>query len=630
MGSASRYECFCVDPSERLLFAGNLSGQIDVIDIDSFTTVAQYQGHSGTIHAVSAHPVLPFVAAIGNDRKLSLWRRNEDNSLTALTTNSFRDIACSNDENLIDPIFSHSVALGFHDTEPRLVTRTGNGGTMELDFDEAGTVSLRWALRLHGDWDVQMTRFECGGDRVLSAGRDASLVLVDGGCEVRRWQFGDVVAHWAEHVEGTTYLVASDLGLVAKLDIDSTAPPVMGRRFARDDMEFLTFNKTSKRTFCTSFDRNVYELDHTTLVAKGVVFEPGYKCVWAKSLEREPDTLIVQSRNGTLFKYDLHRQEINGRLKHVPDALWSAAAMEDGSVIAAGEGSSLSLYSVTGFDAQERAPTFSRSLIATDVAPDSYTKRMVYEPISNRLVLGRTDGELWAGARDNLRRIADLGSGIRDVAINSRRGVLYVATEDGRIVEVDWDGHNCITRYQDVAEPFPRAVWALAYNPATDQLAYAKFGKTLNLINASDFENIAEIECDRVKRIRWLSSDQLLFGSSDAVVLFNTSTGQSRNVAEQMQNTIEDFIWDQQQHYLVTISYQCTIGLFDLSTGDRLDNIRDQLDYSKGIAWLNPGRTDSYPMDFITWGRSGSCYRYRIHNERIVAMGMLAPKPAQG
>ena len=623
MGSACRLECFCLDPEERSLFAGNLSGQILVFDIDTFEVRHEVQAHAGSLHAICAHPSLPYVAAIGNDRKVSLWRRSADVGLVPLSIASYRDIACSNDSEAIDPIFSHSVALAFHDREQRLVMRTGNGGTMELDFDDDGALTLRWALRLHGDWDVQMVRFEQGGDRVLSAGRDASLVLVDGGIEVRRWQFGDVVAHWAEHELGTTYLVASDLGLVARVDIDSSAPPVLGPRFAHDDMEFLTYNKTSGRVFCTSFDRNVYELDRETLAAKGVVFEPGYKCIWAKSLERDPNILLVLSRDGTLFKYNLAQRVTTGRYRDAPPALWSAVVREDGSVLACGEGADISHFRVTGLDREARAQIFVRSAITTEMSPDSYSKRMLRDARTGRLAFGRTDGTLWTGTETDIACVANMGSSIRDIAYDERRDRLYAATEDGRIVRIDWSGRDSQTVFQDVAQPFSRAVWALAYNPVADQLAFARFGKTLDVVSASDFSPVAEVECDRVKRIRWLDEDRLLFGSSDAVVLVDVAQRTRRDVVTQMQNTVEDFIWDRQRAYILAICYQCTIGLFDLATGERLDHVRDQLDYSKGIAWLDPAATSGYGHDFITWGRSGTCHSYRLHNERIIATGRL-------
>lgn len=96
-----------------------------------------------------------------------------------------------------------------------------------------------------------------------------------------------------------------------------------------------------------------------------------------------------------------------------------------------------------------------------------------------------------------------------------------------------------------------------------------------------------------------------------------------------MHNTVEDFIWDARRQYLLVTGYQCAIGPFDYRSGAMLDHVRDQMDYPKGIAWLDASVDERlYPWDFVTWGRSGSLHHYRIHDGRIVALGPL-PSPAQ-
>jgi hypothetical protein len=129
--------------------------------------------------------------------------------------------------------------------------------------------------------------------------------------------------------------------------------------------------------------------------------------------------------------------------------------------------------------------------------------------------------------------------------------------------------------------------------------------------------------------MQWAGADELLYGSSDGVFRYTLGDESPQVLVTGMQNTVEDFIWDARRQYLVVICYQCTIGLFDYKTGERLDHVRDQMDYSKGIAWLDASvDTRLYPWDFITWGRSGALHHFRIHEERIVALGPLpAPLP---
>ncbi|MBI2761521.1 MAG: hypothetical protein HYX51_08865 [Chloroflexi bacterium] len=625
MINARRYECFSVDPTERWLFAGNTSGQISVIDIDTFAIVNEIQAHIGVMRAIAMHPSLPYLAAMATDRCVSVWKRGDDGALTPISYTPVRDIPCANDECFVPPLLSHSVALGFHDTERRLVTRSGNGGVLEMEFDDNGTVRVLSCVRLHGNWDLQMTRYADRSDLVLSAGRDACLVLSERGREVHRWQFGDMVAHWAEHVEGTTYLIASDMGYVARLDICSDAEPVVGDRFAHDDMEYVTYNKVSGRAFTTSFDRNVYEVDPVTCQMKQIAFQPGYKAIWAKTLERSPSTLLVQSRNGGLYKADADTGETLAVIKEAPEALWSAVNLPGGDMLLAGEGASLTKLRLASVDSIARKPRFELERIPLEMPSDTYTKRMVRQPSTGTIVLARTDGDIWVGADGTFRRLINLGSAVRDIAVAPTGNDLFAVTEDGRALKLDLVSGEVKLTFQNGGTPFPRPLWALAYNPVRELLAFAEFGRTLSIVSTKDFSLVETVECERVKRIRWVNPDTLLFGSSDEVHRYTLGTGSSEPVVVQMQNTVEDFIWDARLQYLVVICYQCTIALCDFWTGDKLDLCRDQMDYSKGLAWLDAtGDARLYPWDFITWGRSGAAHHFRIHDEKILALGPAA------
>jgi WD40 repeat protein len=619
--NARRYECFCVDPGERWLYAGNTSGQISVIDVKSFTIAREYQAHIGTVRALAAHPSLPYLAAFANDRCVTLWKREDDGSLGLISCMSVRDIPCSNDDGYVAPILSHTVALGFHSTERRLVTRSGNGGVLEMEFDDGGCIRPLWCVRLHGDWDVQMTRYTSGSDQVLSAGRDGCLVLSDSGRELRRWRFGSTVTHWAEPVGGSTYLIASDAGRVLRLDLASDSEPVMGDRFARDDMEYVTYNKASGRAFATSFDRNVYEVDPTTCHAKGVVYSPGYKCIWAKELERSPGTLLVQSRNGGLYKADANTGQTLGVIKETPDALWSGVNLPGGDFLIAGEGANLTRLRYKGVDPIARQSLFDTEQFPTDMPSDTYTKRMVLQPSTGKLVLGRTDGDIWVGADSSFQRLTNLGSAVRDLAVAPKGNDLFAVTEDGRALKLDLASGEVRLTYCSEGEFFPRAIWTLAYNPVRDLLAFAEFGGDLHVVSAADFSPLKVFACPRPKRMRWVDSNRLLFGASDGVHSY-TVGGEPEPLVTGMQNTVEDFIWDFRRQYLLLICYQCTIGLCDFDTGEKLDVVRDQMDYSKGLAWLDASVDPrGYPWDFITWGRSGMAHQFRIHDERLMALG---------
>lgn len=606
------------------MYAGNTSGQISVINIEKFEISHDVQAHGGVIRALAAHPTLPYLAGFANDRCLSIWRRGSEGQLEPVCTTSFRDIPCENDDGVIAPIFSHSVALWFHDTERRLVTRTGNGGIMEIEFDDLGAVNVTWSVRLHGDWDVQMVRYAKGTDMVMSAGRDGCLVLSDRGQELRRWKLGNTTTHWAEHVTGNEYLVASDCGRVAHVDISSDAEANWGNRFAYDDMEFITLNRVSKRAFATSFDRNVYEIDLHTRNSKGVVYKPGYKCIWAKSLEREPSTLLVQSRNGGLYKANVDTGHTLGVIKESPEALWTAINLPGGDLLAAGEGNKITRLHLASVDPVSRTSIFEISKIPLDIDSDTYTKRMVRQESTGLVVLGRTNGDILVGAESSFRLLLNVQSAVRDIVVSPDEPYVFCVTEDGRLLKIDLDSGEILLTHRPAGKEFHFPLWALAYNPVRELIAFADFATGLYIVSAKDFSTVHELYCERVKRIRWVSSDVMMFGCGEEVHRYTLGAETSERVVSGMQNTVEDFIWDARYQYLVLICYQCTLALFDYETGQRLDLIRDQMDYSKGIAWLDSS-TDSrlYPWDFVTWGRSGAVHRFRIHDEQIVAVGPL-------
>lgn len=61
--------------------------------------------------------------------------------------------------------------------------------------------------------------------------------------------------HWAEYVCGSTYLLASDLRFVARIDISREDSVLIGGQFTRDDLEHVTFNQSTHRALVGSFDR---------------------------------------------------------------------------------------------------------------------------------------------------------------------------------------------------------------------------------------------------------------------------------------------------------------------------------------------------------------------------------------
>jgi WD40 repeat protein len=627
MLAARKIETFCVDPNEKWAFAGTFSGQIAVVDLDTFTVLGEVQSHAGTIIAMAAHPHLPYIACLSMDRTVSVWRYSDNGHLFPVLTCSIRDIRPSNDPGTIGFVQSNAQTIAFHNTRRRLVTRSGNSGLLELDFDDEGTVSVVRCVRLHGDMDMVTARYAGDSDRVLSGDGEGTVILSEDGEVVRRWQVADRSIHWFEHLRGETYLLASDACVVARLAIDDPGDAAIGPPFTRDDLEQVTYNPVSGRAFAASFDRNIYEIDPRTLEPLGVVYRAPFKCRWLRSLRRDPSTLIVQVRDGGLHKVDLPSGRALAVIKDTPEALWTAVGVPGGDVLLAGEGENVTRLQLSGLTNTGRRPLFSavRHPVAA-LRPGAYTKRMVLQSSTGRLILGRTDGDVVVGRDGSFQRLVNLGSAVRDLAVAPEGPALFVACEDGRGYKLDLDSGETLLTF---AAPQGKALWSLAYNPSRDLVAFLERNGTLSVLDARDFTPvITEVVTSRAKRAKWLDSDRLLYSHSEELRELNVLTVTTRSRVTYAGNTIEDFIWDAGQNYLVLICYTCMVHLYDFNTDQLLSAVPDQIDYSKGLIWLDT-KVDPrlYPLDFLTFGRSGTAHHFRIHDEKILALGPVTTGP---
>jgi outer membrane protein assembly factor BamB len=374
-----------------------------------------------------------------------------------------------------------------------------------------------------------------------------------------------------------------------------------------------------------SFDRSIYEIDTETCMPTRVVFRPPFKCRWVKSLERSPSTLLVQCRNGALYKASSETGRCLAVIRQTPDALWTAVNAPDGNILITGDGDSLLRVRPCGVESASRAPVFAASRVPFDVTSGSYTKRMVLHQPTGRLVLGRTDGNVVTLGPSGAKRLANVGSAVRDLDVSRERNEAFGACEDGRVFKLDLDTGETLREFTSPAnQPF----WALTYNPQQNVLAVGERGGEMFVLDADDFSVLMSgIATSRMKRMKWVDADTLLFNKQDEVHRFNIKTGLREQLTAPAGNTIEDFIWDAERRYLVMISYTCNLLLCDLDTGELLSEVPDQMDYSKGLIWIDPHRRfDAYPLDFLTFGRSGCAHHFRIHDEKILALGPVTER----
>jgi len=619
MQTSRKISSFAVDAREDLIFAGNMGGEVVAIDIDDFTIIDSLQAHTGAIEAVAAHPSLPYFAAMSMDHSVSVIHRTNGSSLELVDRFVFRDIQCDNDAVPVPYNYSLSQALTFHPTTKRLAVRSGNAGVLELDFSN-DRLDVLHCTRFHREIDLVTLRY-VGEDGTLLSAAGGHAVMSKDGKELCSWNLGNFNLHWFEPLGDGEYLIACDELYVIRLDIKNRYSPQRGFRLTRDDLEHVTYNSTSKRAFAAGFDGTVYEIDPQSCDYKRVAWIAPYKMRWIKTLEREPDTLIAHCFNGGLYKVGLAAQRVNAQVKETPNAIWTCVRVGK-SLYFAGEGGVVRPVDLNGTERMTAGPVF-------DVRPPiskgntnsiTYTKRMV-KGVSG-LLLAEKDGRILELGQNGSRQVADLDEELRDLAAAPDQPVAFVCTERGKVLKIDTTNGDIIGAYQgQLKEP----IWSLALHPQRNLLAFAERRGNLVVIDGETMRVVySNSATSRPKRMKWCD-DTLIYVQTCELRKFDLATQEIVDYVDDCGNTIEDFIWDEARQYLVLIDYRTELVLCDFNTGAKLSIVPDQADFSKGLAWVNqPGSAGAYPLDFVTFGRTGTAHLYRIHNERCMALGPIA------
>ncbi len=384
------------------------------------------------------------------------------------------------------------------------------------------------------------------------------------------------------------------------------------------------YDSTTKRAFASSFDRHIYEIDPETCHATGRVFSAPFKNRWLASLEREPETLLAQTRDGSLHKVNVDTGKARS-VRVTPPAIWSAAPTPDGELVLGGEGTSLLRVRGTSVDDMSRIPYFESRKQTLDQPLEGHTKRLVVEPRSGNVVMGRTDGHVVVADSTSSAIVTNVGSAIRDLTLGPD-GTAYVATERGTVEQVDLaSGVSETVFVSNDGHP----IWSIAYREQTQTLAALERFGSLHLIDTNSGDrNDLGVELTRCKRAKWVDGDLLMYSTAQNIRELDVRTGNTRDIGTWAGYTVEDFIWDPQRRWTIAISYLCKLYLFDYATARTVAVIRDQIDYSKGLCWLAPVIPETgYPLDFATFGRSGTMHLYRVHDDSMVALGPVGTAP---
>ncbi len=617
-----KIECFTVAPDEDVLYYGTISGQIVTLELNSFHKLQEIQAHVGTIIAMTVHKSLPYLACLGMDRLISVWSISEKIP-RQLSIVSIRNITAENDiVNYLD-VKSNAQAISFHPIERIIAARSANGAIAEIKFNNEGDFTLIRCTRFHAEFDVITVRYTAEPPYYLlsGSGNGEAVVSLDGS-ELRRWKIEDESIHWFEHIHSTQYLIASDSRLLSRIDILKDNVLCLGPKFAADDFEHVVINKKNGRVFASSFDRNVYELDPINCEPLGVIFKAPFKCRWLYSFSKNPKHLIVQVRNGSLFLVDVDNQRIVKSLRTTALALWTGVFSNWRTITVFGEGSKVLQIERNNPDAATTIPNFSVKNFTLECLPETgYIKRADHDMNSNLTVFGHSSGLLIFCKKGIVFKLP-LEKAIRDLKISKSRFV-FTATEGGSVFKIDT--HKSYKQVASYQSPQNYPIWAIAILENGEKLAvFERHGK-IAILQATDLRCLSIIpDGGRCKRAKCLSNSTIMYTRAGELHVLDVDACTTSLRVPHAGNTIEDFIWDKGQNYIVCIGYTNTVGLYDFRTGDKLDEVYDQIDYSKGIMWAQTSKDNTvYPLDFITYGRSGTACLYRIHNESIVNLGQI-------
>ncbi len=618
-----KVEAFAVDPTESHVYATTIGGQLICLDADDLRVVSEVHAHAGQVPSVTVHPSLPLLATLAVDYTISIWDRSNPAALKKMQTIPLRAIKLDGYEYATS--FPLSCPIAFHPRSQKLLTHNASGALCEIAFD-GSTWSPLWAVGLFNDdpntaYDIDYVRYLIDGEQVFASTFGGHLAVLDPKTSMKpllTWRYGRRTIHCAEHWKGTEYLLASDTRRVIRFDVSGKKEPLVGPGMFRDHVEQIALNKSSGRVFATSFDRTILEIDPETCTSKGVAADLPFKLRWIHSFEKDPDSLLVQCRNGGVYKTNLGGKK-TFVFKDTPNALWTAVHTAPNELTLAGEGPDMLRIVTTGVDPTTQESTFSSTWTRIEATRGSYAKRMVVHEPTSAIVQGRSDGEILLIADGKARRLVKLGSPVRDLTTNEDN--LYLVTEDGCAYRLSIEDGSVKARYQTVEEP----LWSLAYNAERNILAVCEREGKLHLLDGTSLECKFSVDDTWApKRMKWRDADRLVVGRGDELYQLDVRLGTMSCVVPHLGNTIEDFDWDKEGRYVAVCNYVRSIHLFEADTWNALGAIDFDLDTPKGVVWLDRDRVPgAHPYELVAFGRSGVVRHYRVHDDCLHHLGTV-------
>lgn len=620
MQAAKKIDSIGLSRDEKFVFTGNLIGQLSVLDLETFEVLHEVFAHPGAIYAVVCHPKMDYLATLGADLSLSLWSYNKYGELKEMNHFSLKEFSPDEPDKNYEQIYSQTHPLCFHSSELKLATRTGNAGLIEFSFDANGNYTVNYCVRMHRNMDLFTVAYVNDTNKLLTGSGDGEICLSEKGIIEYRWQVYDEPIHWFEPINENEYLVACDSRVIAKINVNQLNKFIIGEPFSRDDLEHVCFNPDLNLAYANGFDWNIYEIDITTCNVTRIIYRAPFKTRWL-FYSKLYKCLIIQVRNGSLLKYDLAKNKVINSIKETPDAIWTSVINTKNEIILAGEGNYLIRLKETEVCKYSLKRKYSEEKIILPIDENSYTKRMVYVKNTDTYLLGRSSGELYLYNQSTSKLLHRFSLPIRDIAVDSTNNFCFVATEDSKVTKINFEGE--ILKVFSTKSNKP--IWSLAYNETTNVVASFELYGDISLLDGNDLSllKICENTSGRCKRAKWMDNNNIAFSFGSELHMYSFDTNSTRMLIEFVGNTIEDFIWDKGENYFITIDYTKTLRLYNYESLEKLYEVIDQMDYSKGILMLPNHDSKSYPLDFITYGRSGTANQFRVHNEALIALGPL-------
>ncbi len=607
--SEKNIDAFCITKDEKTIYAVNKLGEILTIEVDNFNVLNRTQIHSGSVNVIAIHDSQQYLATLGNDGYLAICKITDDN-IECLHFIKIRHLKPEFDHYRPGP--STSQALAFHPSQFRLASRAGTGGIFELTFTEKDYKILH-CHRLHERYDPFTLHYTGNQDELLSGSNAmGGIVLSSKGKIIYKWH-NDKAIHWFEPIEPGVYLVASDAMRVLRFELDTRKTPLRGPKISIDHLEHVNYNKTSQKAYTSAFDRRVLEIDPKSCEIIREVWKAPFKLRWIYSLNRQPEIMIVQCRNGGLYKINSDQGEVISVLKETPDAQWSIESFNHQWFVA-GEGHYYKTYTAYAKDKKWDITRYRVQQHSLTEDQYSYNKRICSS--EQFIAFGRANGELIVKTKTNEEYRFSFNSAIRDLCFGENHK-LYVCCEEGGLYEID-----LIQQEKKRLFKLDGPIWSLAVNEK--YLAFADRRDSLYLYELETGQSRFWLEnMGFAKRMKWVNESCLYFSGGSSLLKAQIGSD-SKIILANFHNTVEDFVWDAKRRYLVILSYTRFLYLCDYETGAILQEHADRVDYSKGLQFIPPeNRLTNYETDFITVGRSGVPEYHRIHDDRIISYGFI-------